>query len=134
MSARYSIAIDLDAPYDTEVVQNILAKGMGLDVIYYKFMDYEGRRLNPTTAANWCLEQNKDLDPHCLTTKIEGIYTNLHFINRGGYVTVMLSGISFERLKQFSYEIEDIDIGRYAKIMLDLVSDFRISRMYIEKS
>ena len=115
-------------------MQNILAKGKGLDMIYDKFMDYEGKRLESMIAANWCLEQNADLDPHSLTTKIEGIYTNLHFINRGGDTTVMLSGISLERLKQFPYGVaDDIDIGHYAKIMLDLVSDFKISKMYIEK-
>lgn len=133
MSQRYSIVIKLDVPRDETSVQIMLARGLCLDMIYYKFMDYDGKSLNPKEAAFWCLEDNDDFNPHCLTTKIGGINTNLHFISTDGDVMVMLSGISHEKLKHFKYGSDDIDIGRYAKIMLDLVQDYKILEMRIEK-
>lgn len=133
MSRRYSIIIQLDASYNRETIENILAKGLKLKMEYNKFMDCGGQLLDVKSAADWCLEEDNGFDVHCLEAKIAGIYTHLHFINQSGDVRVMLSGISCERLKQFKNGAEDIDIASYAKVMIDLIDDYRILEMKIEK-
>lgn len=132
MSQRYSIIIGLDAPYNEETIRSVLEKGLHFDIKYRKFMDYGGQLLDIKEAIKWCLEED-EIDVHCLATQINGIYTNLHFMNVDGSVRIILSDISYERLKLFKNGAEDIDIASYAKTMIDLVDDYRILEMKIEK-
>ena len=133
MSWNYSITIRIDAPYTEGVIQDILEKAPKLDIICYKHMDEEGIPLNAKDAAHSVFQAANDSEIHCVDAKVQGIYVALHFIENYGQVTVMFSGISYERIKKFKYDHEDIDIAFYAKTLLDLTQDFRILEMHINK-
>lgn len=131
MSWKYSITIKLDAAFIDETIKTILCHGSSY-VVYYKFGNEEGYKLSPEEATQWILSQH-DINFHTLLAKINGIYTDLNFLNHNGLITILLSGISHENLKKFKYDHEDIDIASYIKILLDLTQDFRILALDVRK-
>lgn len=133
MSLGYSIDVNINAPFNEENVKSILERGTERHFIYYKFMVYEGKKLNLSDATRLVFDGDPDYDVHCLSTKIENEYINLHFINSGGLITVMISGISHDATKKFKNDIEDIDVAKYAKILLDITQNFQILSINIEK-
>lgn len=130
MANDYRITMLLNCKFNSENIRQLLERGAELNLEYYKFMHYEGKQLNPVNATSTLLED----ELHCLTTKINNVYTNLHCISDSDYTLIMISSISHEKLKNFKNSAHDIDIAAYARILLDVTQDFQIISMTIEKA
>ncbi len=138
MSLSYSILTRIDAKYNSKNIKSILNKGHEHHFIYYQFvlgeMNIASPELSPEEATNSVIRGLPEDDMHCLTVQILNTYATLHFWNNGTQMVIMLSGLSQIWSKIFEDGNEDIDVARYAKALLDLVSDFKILEMHIEKN
>lgn len=136
MSKDILIWARIDASYQEKNIKNILKKGSKLGFTYYKFilgeMNVGSEPLSIDAATQSVLAGDPDGGLHCLTIQIQDTYATLHFLNNE-ILSVMLSGLSHLWSKTFVDGSEDIDVARYAKMLLDLVSDFKILEMHIEK-
>jgi len=133
MSLSYSISIDLIVDYNESVIKNILSVGDQLGYLYREFTYDMSNMHDPAISVDKATEkvlQGLPDDMHSLLVEMDGTYAYLHFIKYPGSLTVMLSGLCVFWSKQFT-EGEDLDIGRYAKALIDLVADYKIFEMRI---
>lgn len=137
MSLGYSITVIIDAKYNNQNILHLLKKGHEHNFTYHQFILGETNIHTPSLssedATNSVLHGLPEDNLHCLTLQIQNTHAILHFLDDGVHMMIMLSGLSHLWSKKFIDGYEDIDIARYTKALLDLVSDFRILEMRIEK-
>lgn len=135
MSLGYDISIKLKQSYNNQSVQEVLARGSSLGFVYYKYtwgtLNIDLSPMNIQEAAANVMKENED-GLQCLTLQINDTYATLHIRNDFGYLSLMLTTFYYPWTREYEDGL-DVDIGRYAKVMLDLVSDFKIIEMKIEK-
>lgn len=137
MGREYSIIIDLDLQYDELNIQLLISKGIQQGLMFHKFIwDNPLDTIMPIDAnesAKAIIEGDNGM--HNINLQIKNTFTSLSFINRGMNLAIMMTNFNYPWLKKFDNDNgQDVDIGRYAKVMLDFVSDFIILEMRIEKS
>lgn len=141
MSLGYSIASELDLAYTSENIQTILEIGQGLGILYYKSNENSDNffdiTLLPsvTNAVNYLLyEKENEYDSlHYVTAKLEETIFNFHILN-DAKIIIMFNGLGFAWSKKFiGQEKPDLDIQRYTKLMLDIIKDFKIKSLVVEK-
>lgn len=136
MSLGYDVFVKVKKDYNRQNIKDILDKGKQIGFVYYKYisipLEIYSLPLSIDDAVNNVMEENED-GLQCLTVQINSTYSTLHIMDYG-YLSLMLANFYYPWLKKFEEENDqDVDIGRYAKVMLDLVSDFKIIEMKIEK-
>jgi hypothetical protein len=136
MSLDYSIIVGLEAPYNQINIRNILTAGSNLGFIYREFKHCMGSLndspISVECAVNKVLQGTSD-NLHSLLIEMDGTYAYIHFIQYPHSMTISLSGLCVMWSKKFYTGEEDLDIGRYAKALLDLVADYKIYSMNIEQ-
>ena len=138
MALGYSITAKLDAYYDSNNIEFILNKGITIGLRYSEFIlgkiDYSSAPyLSLNKALEAVIQGISDSSLHCLVVKFQETFATLHFVNDGKYLLIMFSGMSFLWSKKYSNGKEDIDIARYTRLLLDLVDDFKILELHVEK-
>ncbi len=136
MSRTYSLDTKIDTSFNSDSVSKILKTGETLGFIYREFTingsDPSLPKLTPMEAMGAVFLNKKENAMACIFLQIEDTYLTLHFLDSEKLI-VMFSGLSQIWSKTFEDGDEDIDVARYAKALLDLVSDFKILEMHIEK-
>lgn len=134
MSRTYLISTRLDAEFNESNIQAVLERGLPESLIYYKYMDEDGTPLNINEATDSAFKGDKDWDVNTLAIKVEDTYAKLIFsMDKNNMMNVMLSGLSHLWFRKFKNGDEDIDVARYAKVLLNLTQDFKILEMNIDK-
>jgi hypothetical protein len=137
MSLGYSIVIKVDTKYNYQSIIQLLIKGAEHKFVYYKFIlgetNIHSSALSSESAADSIIQGLPEDDLHCLSVQIQNTYATLHLWDDGVHMMVMLSGLSDNWSKVFTDETKDIDVARYTKELLNLIEDFRILEMHIEK-
>lgn len=136
MSVSYSIFAMLDAEKDRESIEKILEKGHRQGWIYYKFIlgkwNVDSEPLTLKEAVDAILE---DIEHglHCLDVQIKDTYATFFFVKKGySRLALMIGSLSPVWSRKFNDE-EEIDIPRYTKAFLDLIDDFQILELQVEK-
>lgn len=136
MSLGYSVVAKLNANYQESHIRDILRRGAELGIGYHDFslglMSYSSPELEINEATRLVLKGAPD-DLHCLTISVQETYATLHFLNDEGYLLIMFSGLSHLWSKKYFDGDEGIDIARYVKTLLDLVDNFRVLELRVEK-
>jgi hypothetical protein len=96
-------------------------------------LTYSGEPLNLQQATLFPFKGDQDYDVRSITVNFDDTYADLTFSNTKN-ISITFSGLSHLCLKVFKQNETDIDIVRYVKILLDLIYDFRIISMAVEKS
>lgn len=137
MSLGYSISTSIDLIYIEKSIESILAKGLQLGFNYYEYslgmVEVNGPSLNIKEALHSILIDKTQSKLYCIVVQYNDTYFTMDFISQNGNILLMFSDFTYPWLKKFDDGEDDIDIGRYAKILLDLVQDFKILEMKIEK-
>lgn len=129
MSMRYSVNVVLWQNYSQEMVYKILEKGQHLGFKYEIHNQNDFKAISLNGALNFFLEAEL---PYLLVT-----YENTSFamgIIKSG-LSLHVSFIHFGEgwKKNYLNENEqEFDIQRYAKLMLDLIGDYKIFEFKIE--
>lgn len=135
MALGYSVHVDIDLLYNPENVLLILEKGKSLSMKYHFLNDqYEFSKDEITTHQALEILLEKDFFK---IRWIPVIYLDtsffLHILTEDKKIIVMLSSLSHRWSKEFLNNIEDLDMDRYSRLMLDLVGDHKIESFKIVK-
>lgn len=137
MSKDLSIWATVSATYEERNIKHILENGSKLGIQYYKFILGE---MNVASKPLAIEQATKDVilgDPegglHCLTVQIKDTYATLHFLDEGN-LSIMFSGLSILWAQKYLDGEEDIDVARYAKVLLELVEGFKILEFRVEEN
>jgi hypothetical protein len=137
MSLGYSITTIIDVVYIPKNIESVLVKGLELGFSYYEYslgmIEINGPSLSIKEALHSILDDKTKSKLYCIVAKVNDTYTTIDFIAQNGNLLLMFSDFTYPWLKKFD-GTDEIDIGRYAKIMLDLVQDYKILHMSIEKN
>jgi len=136
MALSYSVDVKIDALYGKEAIRKILMVGKKLGFIYRKFELGNSDLSLPSLAVEEAVESVFDSvrvnKMACLFLQIQDTYLALHFLDFEK-LGIMFSSLSDNWSKVFTNGTEDIDVARYTKELLNLIEDFRILEMHIEK-
>lgn len=137
MSLTYTIFAMLDAEKNSKTIEKILTKGHLQGWIYFKYAsgichtDFE----NPLTlkqAAASIIEKNED-DLFCLVVQIKDTYLILHYVPGYPKLALMIGGLSTNWSRKFD-DVDEIDIPRYTKGFVELIENFQILELEVEKA
>ena len=126
MSQSYSVYSLIDVSYSKEVVENILVKGQALGFVYednFLKLKIGIAPLNLTEAVNFTV-----------SSELPSIFvdyqdTNFSLLIYDGKPNTSIMFLSFGegwKKKYVNQSDEGYEMHRYAKLMLDLIEDFKI--------
>lgn len=133
MSREYRISVEIDAKFTQDNIGKILSRGSCIGFVYYKFLTYSGEPLNLQQATLFSYKGDQDYEVRSITINFKDTYADLTFSSNEN-ILITVSGLSDLWSKDFKENETDIDVARYIKILLDLIYDFRIISMVVEKS
>lgn len=139
MSETYSVSVMLNAVLNEKNLTYILSRGT--EKLHFKYFEvqYEnegllGNQLSVKEATDYIIAQIP-FDEACIFIKINESFFFLRFLKEVSALTFMFSGFFYPFEKYFTQsDFEDVDVAEYAKLMLQLVSDYHILHFEIEKS
>ena len=140
MSLGYHISVHLLLPYNQKNIELFLQRGVrNLGFIYFKIdytnLDALGSVINTSQALELINKGYPDEIMHCVIAKHLNSHFFLHFINDSNNITIMFSGFFNPATKTDNYtQEEDINISMYMRLMLDLVDEYRIMQLNVEKN
>lgn len=135
MSLGYAVFVELDVPYNVSTVKFLLKKGADLGFIYYQFilgkMNLDSDPLDIDMATESVMIGDSENGLNCLTIRINDTCATLHLWESGENIKMMFTDLCYDWSKTYHDKEFDLDVGRYGKLMLNLVSDFKIKKMEI---
>ena len=139
MALGYSIDAKIDLGYNKKSIRIILEKGFKKGFYYSEFIlgkiDYaDSPLLTLDQAVESVWKGNAGSGLHCIIIRAENTFAIEHFIDEEIYITVMITGFSYPWLKKFQNGKEDINIARYTRLLLDIIDDFRILELHVDKN
>lgn len=131
----YFISAKLNQRYNIGNLHQILKKGFQLNFCYSKYItgnEAEFQNLNIEQASELIIKGDHD-DLHRVNVKILDTYATLHILNDERHMIILFDNFSYPWMKKFEDGSEDIDIIKYAKVFLNLIEDYEILEMRINK-
>ena len=123
--------------FSPTIIKLIIQQGRTLGFNYHTYIlgeiNINSRSLDDQEALDAIMLGYDDCQMYCITAALEDTFFNLHFINENGRLLIMFHGFSIIWSKKYFGAIEDIDIQRYAHVMLELVNNFKILTMEISQ-
>ena len=126
MSQIYSVYSIFDLSYSKQAVENILAKGQSLGFVYednFLKLKIGKAPLNLIEAVNFSLLS--EMPSIFVDYKDTNFSLTIRDVNPYTSITFMSFGEGWKK-KYLNQSDEDYDLHRYAKLMLDLIEDFKI--------
>jgi hypothetical protein len=141
MSRVYSIVTVIDLEFNKDNIKKILLKGERLGFKYYESnfnlinQPEKLKKFSVDQANEYVSTIIKD-DPNGLEVQIENMFFSFFFYKKFDEIKLHFFGFDYlPWMKTFKPNgEEDIDINKYLKLMLDLVEEYRLLELKIEKN
>ena len=139
MSLGYSIDAIIELKYTENNIKKILesAKKIGFKLITPLEGDPEkGLELDLEAALKVILNKTNAKELSIITLKVGDSFFDLHFMDR---ININLMFYNFKYPFYRTYKVdfgelsEDLDVHKYVRIMLDLVADYKILKLQVDK-
>jgi len=141
MSQVYSISAVIDLKFTERNIFAVLLKGITLGLRYYEpnFRTDDPFNLQELSLDQAVVSASTILanDINVLEARLENTFFSMYCIKNAQRIEITFSGFNyFPWMRKFKYDDEydeDLDIPRYLKLMLDLIEDYKILELHVQK-